>query len=193
VVQDIELYGLPGPLEEWSEVRDAIHADVCAKGFSATVNSFTQSYGGDDLDASLLLIPIVGFLPPEDVRVRRTVEAIERDLMAGGFVLRYHTEKGADGLPAGEGAFLPCSFWLADCYSLQGRRNEANELFERLLALRNDVGLVSEEYDPRARRLVGNFPQAFSHLAIVNTALNLLDQRAVRKRSQGARPSMVVV
>lgn len=189
VVQDIEQYGLPGPLEHWRQVRDAIHADVCAKGFSASKNSFVQSYGSDELDASLLLIPIVGFLPPEDVRVRSTVAAIEQDLKAGGFVLRYRTEKGADGLPPGEGAFLPCSFWLADNYSLQGREDEAEALFERLLALRNDVGLVSEEYDPRARRLVGNFPQAFSHLAIVNTALGLRDQRAAKKRSEGAKPA----
>jgi glucoamylase len=191
VVQDIEQYGLPGPLEHWRQVRDAIHADVCAKGFSAGKNSFTQSYGSDDLDASLLLIPIVGFLPPEDVRVRGTVAAIEQDLRAAGFVLRYRTETGADGLPPGEGAFLPCSFWLADDYTLLGREDDATALFERLLALRNDVGLVSEEYDPQARRLVGNFPQAFSHLSIVNTALNLRDWRAAKKRSDGAKPATV--
>lgn len=162
-VQDIEQYGLPGPIDRWREVRDAMHADVCAKGFNASKNSFTQSYGSDDLDASLLLIPIMGFLPPDDVRVRGTVAAIEQELKADGFVLRYRTEKGTDGLPPGEGAFLPCSFWLADNYSLQGRDDEAKALFETLLALRNDVGLLSEEYDPRTGRLVGNFPQAFSH------------------------------
>ena len=191
-LQDIEQYGLSGPLERWRQVRDAIHVDVCSKGFSANKNSFTQSYGNDDLDASLLLIPVVGFLPPEDVRVRGTVAAIERELKTSEFVLRYRTEKGADGLPPGEGAFLPCSFWLADNYALQHREDEAKALFESLLALRNDVGLLSEEYDPRARRLVGNFPQAFSHLAIVNTALGLRDERAAKRRSDGAQPAKVV-
>ncbi len=189
VVQDIEQYHLPGPVDRWRQVRDAIHADVCAKGFSARKNSFTQSYGHDDLDASVLLIPVVGFLPPEDARVRGTVAAIEKELKADGFVLRYRTESGADGLPPGEGAFLPCSFWLADNYSLQGRNDEARELFEALLALRNDVGLLSEEYDPRAGRLLGNFPQGFSHLAIVHTALSLSDEKNATKRSEGARPS----
>lgn len=137
------------------------------------------------------MIPVVGFLPPGDARVRGTVAAIEQELKAGGFVLRYRTEKGADGLPPGEGAFLPCSFWLADNYSLQGREDEAKTLFETLLALRNDVGLLSEEYDPRTRRLVGNFPQAFSHLAIVNTALSLRDERAAKRRSEGAQPAKV--
>jgi GH15 family glucan-1,4-alpha-glucosidase len=191
-LQDIEQYGLSGPLERWRQVRDAIHVDVCSKGFSSSKNSFTQSYGNDDLDASLLLIPVVGFLPPEDVRVRGTVAAIERELKTSEFVLRYRTEKGADGLPPGEGAFLPCSFWLADNYALQHREDEAKALFESLLALRNDVGLLSEEYDPRARRLVGNFPQAFSHLAIVNTALGLRDERAAKRRSDGAQPAKVV-
>lgn len=193
VVQDIEQYGLEGPIEHWRRIRDVIHADVCAKGFSARKNSFTQSYGSDDLDASLLLIPIMGFLPPEDIRVRSTVAAIERELKARGFVLRYRTENGADGLPPGEGAFLPCSFWLADNYALQGRVEDAKALFETLLALRNDVGLLSEEYDPRAKCLVGNFPQAFSHLAIVNTALSLRDERAAKKRSDGAQPAKVRV
>jgi GH15 family glucan-1,4-alpha-glucosidase len=191
VVQDIEQFGLPGPIEHWRQTRDAIHADVCAKGFNTHKNSFTQSYGNDDLDASLLMIPVVGFLPPGDARVRGTVTAIEQELKAGGFVLRYRTEEGADGLPPGEGAFLPCSFWLADNYSLQGREDEAKTLFETLLALRNDVGLLSEEYDPRTRRLVGNFPQAFSHLAIVNTALSLRDERAAKRRSEGAQPAKV--
>jgi GH15 family glucan-1,4-alpha-glucosidase len=189
VVQDIEQYGLSGPSERWRQVRDAIHADVCARGFSATKNSFTQSYGADDLDASVLLIPTVGFLPPEDARVRGTIAAIERELKTGGFVLRYRTEKSVDGLPPGEGAFLPCSFWLADNYVQQGRRDEAKAFFETLLALRNDVGLLSEEYDPRAGRLVGNFPQAFSHLSIINTALGLSDEQATNRRSDGAQPA----
>ena len=187
-VQDIEQYDLPGPVERWREIRDAIHGDVCDNGFSASKNSFTQSYGDDALDASLLLIPLVGFLPPEDIRVHGTLAAIERELKVGGFVLRYRTEEGADGLPPGEGAFLPCSFWLADNYALMGRHDDAAALFASLLALRNDLGLLSEEYDPQARRMVGNFPQAFSHLAIVNTALGLRGGAAANKRSDGAQP-----
>jgi GH15 family glucan-1,4-alpha-glucosidase len=189
IVQDVERYDLPGPLPRWRGVRDAIHLDVCENGFSVKKNSFTQSYGKDELDASLLLIPIVGFLPPEDVRVQATLAAIESELMVDGFVLRYRTEHGGDGLPPGEGAFLPCSFWLADNYAMAGREKEAEALFETLLALRNDVGLISEEYDAHARRLVGNFPQAFSHLAIVNTALGLRDRRQAKKRSEGAQPA----
>ncbi len=188
-VQDIELYQLQGPLERWREVRDAIHADVCKQGFNKEKNSFTQSYGVTDLDASLLLIPIVGFLPPDDERVKGTVAAIERELVTGGFVLRYRTESGADGLPPGEGAFLPCSFWLAENYALQGRQEDAEELFDRLLSLRNDVGLISEEYDPKAGRLVGNFPQAFSHLGLVNTALVLSGKHEGTARSKGAQPT----
>ncbi len=188
-VQDIEQYSLPGPLDRWRQVRDAIHAEVCEKGFDTSKNSFTQTYGSKELDASLLLIPTMGFLPSDDPRVRGTIAAIERDLIAKGFVLRYRTETGTDGLPPGEGAFLPCSFWLADNYAQQGREQEAEALFERLLALRNDVGLLSEEYDPRAGRLVGNFPQAFSHLALVNTALNLHDEMATMQRSEGSQPS----
>jgi GH15 family glucan-1,4-alpha-glucosidase len=132
-----------------------------------------QAYGSKELDASLLLIPIVGFLPPGDPRVRGTVAAIEKRLLRDGFVERYETHSGVDGLPPGEGAFLPCSFWLADNYVLQGRREEACAIFDRLTALCNDVGLLSEEYDPRAKRMLGNFPQAFSHVSLVNTALNL--------------------
>jgi GH15 family glucan-1,4-alpha-glucosidase len=190
-VQDVEQYNLPGPIERWRRTRDAIHADVCARGFNARKSSFTQSYGDDELDASLLLIPIVGFLPPEDIRVRGTIAAIERELNAGGFVLRYRTESGADGLPPGEGVFLPCSFWLADNYALQGREDEAKALFETLLRLQNDVGLLSEEYDPRVARLVGNFPQGFSHLSIINTALGLRSERHAKKRSDSAKPANV--
>jgi len=178
-VKDMETYNLPGPVERWRHVRDTVHADVCAKGFLANKNSFVQSYGSDALDASLLVLSLTGFLPHDDARVRGTVAAIERDLMADGFVLRYRTDAGADGLPPGEGAFLPCSFWLVDNYAQQGRRQEAQALFDRLLSLRNDVGLLSEEYDPRVGRQVGNFPQAFSHLALVNTALNLAGNRAI--------------
>ena len=188
-VQDIERYKLPGPLDRWRKVRDDIHADVCKHGFNTVKNSFTQSYGVTDLDASLLLIPIVGFLPPDDERVQATVAAIERELVVGGFVLRYRTESGADGLPSGEGAFLACSFWLAENYALQGRQTDAKELFDRLLSLRNDVGLISEEYDPKAGRLVGNFPQAFSHLGLVNTALVLSGKHEDTARSKGAQPA----
>ena len=152
-----------------------MHATICEQGFDASRNTFTQSFGGSELDASLLLMPIMGFLPADDPRVRGTVAAIERELIADGLVLRYRTQAGVDGLPPGEGVFLPCSFWLADNYTLQNRDAEARALFERLLSLRNDVGLLSEEYDPHAKRQVGNFPQAFSHLALIGTALNLHD------------------
>jgi GH15 family glucan-1,4-alpha-glucosidase len=147
--------------------------EVCRHGYDAARNTFVQYYGGRELDASLLMIPLVGFLPPGDPRVRGTVEAIERDLLTGGFVARYPTRPGVDGLPPGEGAFLACTFWLADSLALLGRHRQAQDLFERLLGLCNDVGLLSEEYDPGARRLVGNFPQAFSHVGLVNTAYNL--------------------
>lgn len=167
-------FGLPAPVARWQELRDALHADICARGFSASRNSFVQSYGSDHLDASLLLIPAVGFLPPDDPRVRGTIAAIEAHLLVGGLVQRYDTHNGADGLTPGEGAFLPCSFWLVDCYVQQGRLAEARRLFDRLLALRNDLGLLSEEYDTKSSRLVGNFPQAWSHVALINSAL-LLD------------------
>jgi GH15 family glucan-1,4-alpha-glucosidase len=173
-VKMIENLGRDGPVERYRAQRDAIHAEVCRKGWNAHKRAFTQSYGDDALDASALLIPIVGFLPPSDPRVRDTVAAIERELMHDGLVLRYRTDrKSADGLSGREGAFLACSFWLADAYSVLGEEEKARVLFERLLALRNDVGLLAEEYDPVARRQLGNFPQAFSHLALVNTAFNL--------------------
>jgi len=162
--------GLDAPLERWRQIRTAIHEEVCLMGFDAASNTFVQSYDSPLLDASLLLIPQVGFLPPDDPRVLGTIAAIERDLVVGGLVLRYSTESGVDALPAGEGAFLPCSFWLADSFLLTGRREEGEALFERLLALCNDVGLLAEEYDPRARRMLGNFPQALTHMALVNTA-----------------------
>jgi len=172
-VKAIEQFGTDGPLERWRVVRDEIHESICRRGYDAELGSFVQSYGSKEVDASLLHIPLVGFLTPEDPRVRGTVAAIEKRLLREGFVERYETRSGVDGLPPGEGAFLPCSFWLADNYVLQGRREEARALFERLIGLCNDVGLLSEEYDPRARRLLGNFPQALSHVALVNTALNL--------------------
>jgi GH15 family glucan-1,4-alpha-glucosidase len=172
---------LEGPIDKWRELRDEIHAEVCAKGFNEEKQAFTQYYGCDLLDASILMIPLVGFLPPEDPRVISTVEAIERELVDDGFVLRYRTtDDGAvDGLTGREGAFLACSFWLADCLHMIGRTDDAREMFDRLLALCNDVGLLSEEYDPVLKRQVGNFPQAFSHVSLVNTACRLSGQETM--------------
>jgi GH15 family glucan-1,4-alpha-glucosidase len=172
-IKATEQFGLSGRVDHWRAVRDAIHDDVCAHGFNPRLRSFVQSYGSEELDASLLLLPTVGFLPSNDPRIQGTIAAVERRLFVNGFLLRYDTHGTDDGLPAGEGAFLACSFWLADAYVLMGRVDEARRLFERLLDLRNDVGLLAEEYDPEAHRLVGNFPQAFSHVALVNTAHNL--------------------
>jgi GH15 family glucan-1,4-alpha-glucosidase len=172
-VKAIEQFQLDGPLERWRQLRDAIHEQVCREGFNPALNAFVQYYGSDLLDASLLMMPLVGFLPPCDPRMCGTVAAIERHLLRDGFVARYATTSSVDGLPPGEGAFLPCTFWLADNYALMGRPDDARGVFERLLGLCNDVGLLSEEYDPEARRLVGNFPQAFSHVGLVNTAVNL--------------------
>jgi GH15 family glucan-1,4-alpha-glucosidase len=175
-VKMVEQYGADGPLEHWRALRARIHDEVCERGFDRNRNTFVQSYGSPELDASLLLIPITGFLPPTDPRMRGTVRAIERELLEDGFVHRYRTHESIDGLPPGEGAFLPCTFWLADNYLLQGRVEEARRLFERQLALRNDVGLLAEEYDPAQQRQLGNFPQAFSHVALVNTAFNLSER-----------------
>ncbi|MBW3653191.1 MAG: hypothetical protein KY433_06280 [Actinobacteria bacterium] len=172
-VKAVERFGLEGPAERWRALREQVHAEVCREGFDADRATFTQFYGSEQLDASLLMIPLVGFLAPDDPRVDGTIRAIERELVEDGFVMRYPTQPDVDGLPPGEGAFLPCSFWLVDCLALTGRREEALALYDRLLALRNDVGLLSEEYDPRAKRLVGNFPQAFTHVGLVNSALNL--------------------
>ncbi len=177
-VRAIEQLGLDGPVERWRALRDRIHAEVCAKGYDPALGSFVQAYGSKELDASLLQLPLFGFLPATDPRMIGTVRAIERELLVDGLVLRYRTESRADGLPAGEGAFLACSFWLADNLLLQGRRAEATALFERLLGLCNDVGLLAEEYDPRAGRMLGNFPQAFSHVGLVNTAFHLAGARA---------------
>jgi GH15 family glucan-1,4-alpha-glucosidase len=174
-VKAITHFGMQGPLARWQKLRDEIHADVCARAWNSGKRAFTQAYGSEDLDASLLLIPQVGFLPASDPRMASTVAAIERELLHDGFVRRYPTN-GKDGLPPGEGAFLACSFWLADCYALLGRDHDARALFERLLGLRNDVGLLSEQYDPASRRLLGNFPQAFSHVGLINTAFNLTPQ-----------------
>jgi GH15 family glucan-1,4-alpha-glucosidase len=175
-VRAVERGGLDGPIEAWRRLRDEIHADICARGFDPARGTFTQFYGSRQVDASLLMLPLVGFLPPDDPRMLGTVRAIERQLLRDGLVQRYPMDEESsaiDGLPPGEGAFLACSFWLADNYALQGRRDEAVALFERLLALRNDVGLLSEQFDPAAARLTGNFPQAFSHVGLINTARNL--------------------
>ena len=186
-VKMVEGFGVQGPVERWRELRSRIHRDVCEKGFSRKRNTFVQSYGSEDLDASLLLIPITGFLPSEDSRVKSTTEAIRRDLTVDGLVLRYRTDAAPDGLPPGEGVFVACSFWLADNLCMQGRWDEAHELFGRLLEIANGVGLLAEEYDPVERRQLGNFPQAFSHVALVNTAMNLgarekpAEQRADKK------------
>jgi GH15 family glucan-1,4-alpha-glucosidase len=184
-VRSVEEQGLPGPVDEWRATRDEIHAEVCERGFSEALGSFTQYYGGSELDAGLLLIPLVGFLPIDDPRVVGTVDAVERELLHEGLVLRYRTtdDGEVDGLPKGEGVFLPCSFWLVDCWELLGRHGEAHALYERLLDLRNDLGLLAEEYDPVEERLLGNFPQAFTHLALVNTAFTLAHEHPpVRRR-----------
>jgi GH15 family glucan-1,4-alpha-glucosidase len=176
-IRSAEAFKLPGPIDEWKGIRERIHADVCTRGFDAELGSFVRAYGSKEVDASLLLLPAIGFLPPQDPRIVSTISAIERRLLVNGLVLRYDSATAADGLPAGEGVFLACSFWLADAYLMLGRRDDAVRLFNYLLSLRNDVGLLSEEYEPRSRRLVGNFPQAFSHLALVNTASNLAHYR----------------
>jgi GH15 family glucan-1,4-alpha-glucosidase len=189
-IKSAERFGLDGPVARWRDLATAIHADVIGNGFDRDIGSFVQSYGSKQLDASLLLLPCVGFLPADDARVRGTVRAIEQRLMSDGFVLRYDTATTPDGLPQGEGAFLACSFWLVDAYILQHRLAEARALFDRLLALRNDLGLLSEEYDPGARRLVGNFPQAFTHVALVNSAFNLT--RTEKPVEQRAHPEEAV-
>lgn len=174
-IKACEHYGLRGDAAKWRRVRDEIHREVCARSFNTKLGSFAQTFDGDRLDASLLMIPLVGFLPATDSRVRGTIAAIQRDLVVDGFVLRYHPGESDEihHLPPGEGAFLPCSFWMVDCLCQLNRRDEAKELFESLLSLRNDLGLLAEEYDPNARRQLGNFPQAFSHVGLVNSASNL--------------------
>ncbi len=172
-IKSCEQFGLQGPLDRWRAVRQEIHEEVCRDGFNPVIGSFVQFYGSDILDASLLFIPKVGFLPPSDYRVQGTIRAIENGLLRDGFVMRYHTDRADDGLPPGEGMFLPCSFWLADVYVLSGRRDAAVKLFKRLLTIPNELGLLSEEYDPGANRLLGNFPQAFTHVAFLNTVLAL--------------------
>jgi GH15 family glucan-1,4-alpha-glucosidase len=172
-IKSAKEFGTDHIVDRWRALRQQIREEVCEKGFDTELGSFVQAYGSKLLDASTLMIPMVGFLPPSDPRVRGTVEQIEKRLLVDGLVLRYDSEETDDGLPGGEGAFLACSFWLADNYILQGRHDDARKMFMRLLALCNDVGLLAEEYDPRAKRQVGNFPQAFSHVALVDTAFNL--------------------
>jgi GH15 family glucan-1,4-alpha-glucosidase len=176
-IKSAETFGLPGPIDEWRKMREVICDEVCEHGYDKELGTFTQAYGSKQLDANLLLLPCVGFLPVSDPRIARTVAAVERRLLVDGFVMRYSTHEVEDALPPGEGAFLACSFWLVDVYLLQDRYDEAEALFQRLVGLCNDVGLLSEEYDPRAKRLVGNFPQAFSHLALINSAYNLTRTR----------------
>jgi GH15 family glucan-1,4-alpha-glucosidase len=187
-IKSCEEFGLDGPVDRWRAVRSVIHEEVCREAFNPEIDAFAQSYGSVQLDASVLLLPLVGFLPPTDRRVRSTVDAIERHLTEDGFVRRYNPYATEDGLPGGEGAFLACSFWLVDNFVLLGRRRAARRLFKQLLALRNDLGLLSEEYDTRARRLVGNFPQAFSHITIVTTACNLAHRAKPVKQRSGHRP-----
>ena len=184
-VRTVEDFGVEGPLERWRELRHRIHEDVCAQGYNAEVGAFTQYYGSDALDASLLMIPLVGFLPATDERVCSTVEAVERGLTEDGFVLRYRTQDsgGVDGLHGHEGAFLACSFWMADCLYLIGRYDDAHAMLDRLIGLRNDLGLLAEEYDVRGGRQVGNFPQAFSHVSLVNAAFNLSGHPAMDEHS----------
>ncbi|RBP35509.1 GH15 family glucan-1,4-alpha-glucosidase [Roseimicrobium gellanilyticum] len=174
-VQAVESFGLEGPADEWKQHRDALHREICERGYNKEKQSFVQVYDGDAIDASLLMVPLVGFLPPEDERVQGTIAAVERELLVEGYVLRYLSEECShvDGLPPGEGAFLLCSFWLADNYAMCGRLMEARALFERLLKVRNDLGLLAEQVDPRTGRMLGNFPQAFSHVGLINTARNL--------------------
>jgi GH15 family glucan-1,4-alpha-glucosidase len=187
-VKAIERFHLDGPADHWRALRDDIHADVCRHGFDEKRNSFIQYYGGTALDGALLLLPLVGFLPPDDERIRGTVEAVRGELMSDGLVRRYNSDNEIDGIGGGEGVFLACTFWLADNLAMMGRQTEATALFERLLDLRNDVGLLSEEYDPKAGRLLGNFPQAFSHVALINTAYNLkYGRRAHSTGNEAAR------
>jgi GH15 family glucan-1,4-alpha-glucosidase len=184
-IKSAETFGLDAPLDEWRKLREEICDTVCEQGFDKELGTFVQAFGSKQLDANLLLLPCVGFLPVSDPRIERTIAAIERRLLRDGFVTRYSTEEVEDALPPGEGAFLACSFWLVDVYTLQGRLDDAERLFRRLVGLRNDLGLLSEEYDSRAKRLVGNFPQAFSHLALVNSAYNLTrTSKPVHHRAQ---------
>jgi GH15 family glucan-1,4-alpha-glucosidase len=185
-IRSAELCGLDGPLARWADLRRRLHEEICHRAYDAELGAFVQAYGSREVDASLLLMPLVGFLPPTDERVRGTVRQIEKRLFVDGFVYRYDSALTDDGLPPGEGAFLACTFWLVDNYLLQGRHGDARALYQRLLDIRNDVGLLAEEYHPMLRRQVGNFPQAFSHVALVSTAFNMqrAERRAAPRRSE---------
>jgi GH15 family glucan-1,4-alpha-glucosidase len=187
-IKNCEEFGLEGPIDRWRAIRSTIHDEVCREAFNPEIKAFAQAYGSTQLDASVLLLPLVGFLPPTDPRVRSTVDAIEHHLTTDGFVRRYDTRGAVDGLPGSEGAFLACSFWLVDNLVLLGRRRAARRVFKQLLGLVNDVGLLSEEYDSRAKRLVGNFPQAFSHITLVNTAINLAHAAKPLRQRSGHKP-----
>ncbi|HEX6332256.1 MAG TPA: glycoside hydrolase family 15 protein [Actinomycetota bacterium] len=190
-VRSVKEFGLDGPVDRWRAIRDEIHQEVCRKGFDADRNTFTQFYGSERLDASLLMIPLVGFLPIDDERVQGTIAAIRRDLGRDGFLARYQNDEQVEGVHGREGAFLPCTFWLVDCLALSGKRREARGIFERLLELRNDVGLLSEEYDSEAGRMLGNFPQAFSHVSLIDSARNLSSMREgpAERRRGGSEPA----
>ena len=175
----------------YRKVADRIHKEICAKGVDPKRGCFVQAYGSERMDASLLLLPLVGFLPAGDKRIRRTVAEIEKRLLRKGLLLRYETETGVDGLPPGEGAFLACSFWLADNYLLLGRKADAMRLFQRLKSYANDVGLFAEEYDPEDKRMLGNFPQAFSHVALINTALNLAQEESRRNARKPVQKKVI--
>lgn len=184
-VREAETHGLAAPLERWKRLRRTMHETICRSGFDSERGSFVRSFGSKELDASLLVLPEVGFLPATDRRMLGTVAAIERELMLDGFILRYRSDRVSDGLPAGEGAFVACTFWYADCLAMQGRRGEARSVFERAIGVANDVGLIAEEYDPRTGRMLGNFPQALSHLSLVNTAYNIASSTGPAHRRSG--------
>ena len=186
-IKTVEEFGLQGPVEKWRKLRDKIHADICEKGWNEKIGAFVQSYGSEKLDASILLMPLTGFLKPDDPRIRRTVEAVENtDLMKDGFIQRYVTD-GDDGLTGTEGAFIACSFWFVDNLVLIGRRDDARAMFERLTAIATDLGFLSEEYDVKNQRLIGNFPQAFSHIAMINSAFNLRDIQSPAEERSGQK------
>ncbi len=190
-IRDVELFGFDGPVDRWRALRDEMHDEICAEGYDDDIGAFVQSYGSKELDAAMLMIPLVGFLPARDERMIGTVRAIRERLLVDGFVRRYDSGSRVDGLPGGEGAFLPCSCWLADNLKLQGEEDQARELFERVLSVRTDLGLLSEEYDLTRHRLVGNFPQAFSHVSLIGTARNLsrTEVGPAERRLRGGRRS----
>ena len=184
-IKTVEEFGLQGPVEKWRKLRDTIHADVCEKGWNDEIKAFTQAYGSDKMDASILLMPLTGFLDTEDPRIKSTVEAVEKYLMKDGFIRRYNTDGGDDGLKGTEGAFIACSFWFCDCLSLIGRRGDARKMFERLASIATDLGFLSEEYDIANQRMIGNFPQAFSHIALINSSFNLREKDAPAEERSG--------